>query len=769
MSKVELLAPVGNINALKPVIYNGADAIYLGLDKYNARMNAENFTIDNIRNIIEFAHLYNVKVYVTINIVLKDEEITDFINLIDLCIAAKVDAFIVQDIGVAYFLKKHYKNICLHASTQMGIHNYLGAKVLEEIGFKRIILSRETTLDDIKYIHKHTNLEIEFFVQGALCVGFSGNCYMSSFLANESGNRGRCKQFCRQKYQIIEDNRVIKNGYYLSSRDLCLANELQELINAGVTCFKIEGRMRREGYAALVVQTYRKLIDENFRKIKEEEKNILRIAFSRGDFNYYAYLNGLQSGIINEDIPNHLGLKVGKVLQIKPFKKGLYELEIFSRHDLFKGDGLKFINGEKEVASLGVGNVIKKAQNIYKIFTKQKISGKNLDVYLTLNKQKESEVLSYSKKLMVTAKVCAKENQNLTISLECRNSLITYTSSFICKKANNVITNCEEIATQINKLNNSEFALKHLCIDADHVFLPKSILNDLRREAFKLLKVSLISDYEKKLNVPKIDHNEEINLPEFQSYGQSLIINEEVDIERIDKSFKGLIIYSPKIFYAELSSKLKFLQQYFSNAKIALNLPIIALRMDLEIIDKIIKNSGEILLVANNLYGLYYRKNHEVIASHNLNICNALAIKFYKEFGIKNVVASLETNKDFLVNNPDIYYYAFGYNTLMNYVHCPFKSIYKNECRNCTYSDKVSFADLSCKDIFPLRRIKLSKCYFELLNSKAINTFKKANNAVIIDLRNVKNISKALNMLEETCPKKVEDKETLGMFFKQLN
>ena len=199
--KLEILSPAGSPENFKSALNAGADAIYLGLDMFNARMKAQNFTRENIREYIKLAHSFGVKVYITINTLLQDEDFDELVSLVNFLTKSKADAFIVQDLGVAFVLRKCFKNINLHASTQMGIHNLEGALVAEKLGFSRIVLSRETTIKDIEEIHKNTNLEIEYFVQGALCVAFSGNCYLSSLENNASGNEGKCLQFCRLPYQ----------------------------------------------------------------------------------------------------------------------------------------------------------------------------------------------------------------------------------------------------------------------------------------------------------------------------------------------------------------------------------------------------------------------------------------------------------------------------------------------------------------------------------------------------------------------------------------
>ena len=263
MEKTEILAPAGNLKNFYVAINNGADAVYLGLQGFNARAKAENFTKENIREITSYAHLFGVKVYVTLNTLISNDEAQSLLETAKACVDAKVDAFLVQDFGVLSLLKQNFKGINIHASTQMGIHNLEGAIIAEKLGITRVVLSREAKLEDIKLIKKNTNLEIEYFVQGALCVAFSGNCYLSEYLMGESGNRGKCKQICRFSYY---NNLTKKEGFYLSPSDLCLLKNLKLLIDAGVCSFKIEGRLRRSGYVGQAVSSYKqalKLLEEN--------------------------------------------------------------------------------------------------------------------------------------------------------------------------------------------------------------------------------------------------------------------------------------------------------------------------------------------------------------------------------------------------------------------------------------------------------------------------------------------------------------------------
>ena len=362
LNKLEILSPAGSSECFYANIHNGCDAVYLGLSKFNARMKAQNFTLENIREYVKYAHKYNVKVYITINTLLNDNDIEDLISMIKSLIDAKVDAFIVQDLGVAHLLKNSFKNIVLHASTQMGIHNLYGAKIAEELGFSRIVLSRETSLADIKEIKQNTNLEIEYFVQGALCVAFSGNCYFSSIEKSASGNEGKCLQLCRLPYS---NNLTHETAYYLSARDLSLLENLEKLIDAGVTSFKIEGRMRHAGYTATATHIYKSaltLLSTNSlsKEFINNSENELRISYSRGDYNKNAYLHkSINEPIIFSDYQNHIGVKIGIVTKTSPFKNGLIKATLKLNQPIFEGDGLKIINPKTktQVASLGVGNI----------------------------------------------------------------------------------------------------------------------------------------------------------------------------------------------------------------------------------------------------------------------------------------------------------------------------------------------------------------------------------------------------------------------------
>ena len=244
MKKIELLAPAGNMESLIAAINAGADAVYLSGKKYGARAFAANFSSEELIEAVKYAHLYDVKIYVTINTLIYENEMDDFINYVEFLYSINVDAVIMQDLGAMDLVRQKFPNLEIHASTQMNIHSLESVKLLEKLNIKRAVLSRELSIDDINHIKNNSNIELEIFVQGALCVSFSGQCLMSSLIGGRSGNRGTCAQCCRMKYDLVKNSKTIDRGYLLSTKDLCALNNIDKLIDIGVDSLKIEGRNR---------------------------------------------------------------------------------------------------------------------------------------------------------------------------------------------------------------------------------------------------------------------------------------------------------------------------------------------------------------------------------------------------------------------------------------------------------------------------------------------------------------------------------------------
>lgn len=724
-NKLEVLAPAGNLENLKIAVNNGADAVYLGMQNFNARNKAGNFDESNIKGVVSYCHLHGVKVYLTVNTLVKDSEIDELLSMAKVAVDAKVDAYLVQDLGVAYILKKYFKNIVLHSSTQLGVHNLEGAKVLEDLGFKRVVLSREATLDDIKDISKNTNLEIEYFVQGALCVAFSGQCYMSSLMHNESGNRGRCLQLCRLKYRSKINGEPLKAGYLLSPRDLCLIDKLQELWSAGVASLKIEGRMRRSGYVATVTSEYRKAVDyiQNNKPFDTQNsiQNFKKV-FYRGEYNDGLYLTEKDPNIINPLYQNHRGVQIGKVLSVKPFKN-LNEIVIKSSHELVQNDGIKCV-GSQEIG-LGVGNVKKLGKDIYGIISTAK-PNINDDVYLTVDKVFEDKLISTQNKLKISATFSAKIGKKASLVFEYNGTTAQVFSEGAVDKAKTAPLTLDSAKEQISKLNDTEFTLDSFTCDIDDVFMPKSALNDMRRNACEKLKENILLAYKKSEQEVEYLGDEDFKKDKGTSAINNklslIIVNENT---KVDSPLTD-VVYAP-IDYNDTISCKKLRESV--KTKLYLNLPNVANKKDIAVIRKLYNAVSFDGIVINNIYGIALAKelnipSNNIIAGTGMNVINTFAKKFLNEYGITKIISSIEFN---LVENSENMY--GGVPTLMTLCHCPYKVNFGGDCKTCHYQDGLTYTQDSGK-VFEIRRYRLNNCYFELLPQDF-----RLNGKDIIDMR----------------------------------
>lgn len=716
---LELLAPAGDMQCLDTAINCGADAVYLGLDNFNARMKACNFNESNIKEVVSKAHFFGVKVYVTLNTILQNKEINSLVSAVKVAVDAKIDAFIVQDLGVAKLLRDSFDGIVLHASTQMGVHNLYGAKIAQSMGIKRVVLSRETKLEDIKEIRENTDLEIEYFVQGALCVCFSGNCYMSSVEQNASGNRGLCKQMCRLPYTAELDGKKY-DGFLLSARDLCLAASVAELARAGVTSFKIEGRMRRPEYVGQAVKIYRKILDDIQRDTKvvafdEKDEEKLKIAFNRGEYLRRAYLDDGVADVVDKRFSNHIGIEIGKVKSVKPFKENLFEITLTLSRPIENGDGLKFFDKGKEVASLGVGDVKDLGNGRYYFITKTKIEPQ-WQVNLIASAAQERDIASSERTVGIDMQVTAMSGERLEITAIYKNKDVCIKSTAVSdqslERAVNAAMNAEDIEKQCRKCGGSGFEVGLCSVATDGVFIAKSVLNGLRRDVLKDLKERVIE-----YNSPKpVSINEESSgtvatdgLSKRQDGGVRFVKSEDLFCGGVIR--KGEIVaLSPKVYSVEEIDRM--LAALDMTAKdVALELPVIANGKDLRILEKLLEKTAIRTLVSENIYGLYFsQKGYEVIAGQGHNVANALAVSALKHLGATAVIPSLEY--------PDMQSGALPILKteetlpLMTFAHCPFKTLFGNDCSRCTYKNGLTLSRAGKK--YSIRRTKLSQCYFSL-------------------------------------------------------
>lgn len=743
MSSLEILAPVGDEKNFYCAIANGADAVYLGLKNFNARDKAQNFTTENLREYVKYAHIRGVKVYVTVNTILVDSEIEKLIEMVDFATQAKVDAFIVQDLGVATVLKKTFKNIVLHASTQMGIHSLEGAQIAEKLGFSRIVLSRETSLEDIREIKQKTNLEIEYFVHGALCVCFSGNCYFSSLSFNESGNRGRCLQPCRLPFIAKDGNEQVNKGYLLSATDLCFIRRLKQLKELGICSLKIEGRLRRPAYVSYVTQTYslaKKLLEKNEKfDYIEAEQNFKRL-FYRGQYNHGHYLEGeTNKNIINTSYQNHRGVLIGTVLEVKPFKDISEVLVVTNGYELKQNDGVKFVFNNEEV-SIGIGGV-KKAnkKDHYYIYTKAKPKAQS-EVYLTVENAWEEELSNKTKKLYFNAYFEGKIGKKPLLKLKCGEVEISQVLFENLEKAKSQGLTYEEVKKNLEKTNDTCFELKYLKANIENVFMAKSQLNELRRLALENLEKAVLTNNEK--DIIEIKKQEDFyNNFKYENIENVdkifVVINEKNNIEKELKLLKDKevnIVFSPLNFTQKNVEEIyKKIKQY-GFKKLYLDLPKFAKKENFEAIKNIIESfdKSELGLIANNVSHLIFSlKGYDVVGGAYLNIANSFTAFTLNLFNIKVFVKSFENFAEEF--NKGLTY--CGKPALMTYAHCPYKTTYGNDkCSECKFNNNLTYVSQNGRE-YKIRRILVKNCTFELVNDTEINANKKFNKNTYNDLR----------------------------------
>lgn len=666
--KMKLLSPAGDFESLKMAVYYGADEVYLGVKDFNAR-NIEGFNLESLKQAIDFAHIYGVKVHLTVNILFSDDELQSALNLIVDAYNLGVDAFIIQDIGLASLVHKFFPEIEMHASTQMGIHNLEGAKVAKEIGFKRIVLARETPLSEIKRIKDNLDIEIEYFAHGALCVCFSGNCYLSSKLLGASGNRGKCKQLCRLPFSLMKDNKKLKTGFLLSAKDFNMLGRLKELEDAGVCSIKIEGRARRPFYVAAATSAYRSALDGK----SYDEKSLL-LAFNR-DFTE-GYFNG-NSNIISK-FNNHIGIFVGKIKNVK-YGKNFNEFTFSSTEKISKKSVIKLFKDGTEFSTISLFDLQEISPLLYHATTTQKVET-GLEVRLISNFDMETETVSKIRKLDVSLSIKAIEGMPIKAKVNYKNINFELEGE-TCLKAQNQPLSKSEIETCFSK---NEFFIPQINFETDNAFLTKKQLNEFRRNVYENLIENLTTIIHKKIEKIELKINK--NIKKFNNFQI---------IDNISNNFNEKnIIFSPEVY--SINEINKFKEKCDKENKNAfLLLPNFATEKDIILLEEIVSKT-KVGAIATNLYALLLKTN--LVAGGELNIYNSVSANL-----LNIPVLSAENNLSTKVEVP-----------FMTLKHCPMKEHFGAKCSACPYADGFKYVMQNGKT-FSLKRKKLSSCTFYLV------------------------------------------------------
>ena len=492
---MELLAPAGTMENFMAALESGADAIYLGGKVFNARAHAANFGIDELREAVRLAHILDVSVYVTVNILIGDTELKDLEQYIKDLDSIGVDAIIVQDLAVAEIAKRVAPNIHLHGSTQMTAATLDAVRFYESLGFTRVVLARELSLKEIQHICKHCKAEIEVFVHGALCVCYSGQCLMSSFIGGRSGNRGACAQPCRLPYELLDskgESVLPKHeAYLLSPKDLNYSEHMNELVAAGVTSFKVEGRMKKVSYVRQVIGTYREILDEA--SIHENQRKALASGFNRGFST--AYLEDtVGRQMMTVVAPNHQGKPIGESYT----KKG--EVYLSLTEPIEQGSLVKILQSNGSVTYYTVDDECTcVSDTLYKGRPAEGLAVGQLYLASTPKNAKSRGLQEFTRKYDMSVYLSVGSNgetnyTELTAILDSGLS-VAVTNEYVPAIANKVPTSLEKVTEQLGRLGNTLFRLSYVDIPDGPYMWPASVLNALRRDAVTALETALITHH----------------------------------------------------------------------------------------------------------------------------------------------------------------------------------------------------------------------------------------------------------------------------------
>lgn len=684
----ELLAPAGNMEALKAAIANGCDAIYLGMQKFGARAYSDNFDYEALKEAVDYAHLRGVLIYVTMNTIVFEAEIQEMKEQLHKLNEIGVDGVIVQDLAVFDYIVNNFEDLEAHCSTQMGLDDLEGTLLYKELGAKRVVLSREVPMEKVKEIKKIAQIPIEIFVHGALCVSYSGNCLMSGLIGYRSGNRGRCVGSCRKPYELIDTStgKSLGESYILSTKDLNTIDYIEDLKE--IDSLKIEGRMKEPAYVANVVSKYRAAIDGT---LTAEDKDNLKKTFNRTFTKGYLFGED-KKDITNIQKPNNFGYEIGK---ITGYYKGMYEITL---HKLLNQNDIIRIDHEGEDVNLSVvrlydrdENLINKSEDVCYIKIKEKLSVGDL-VYKTKDyqyyKELEASCDKEFRRFPLDVHVYAYPGSKLVVNAEGLGQQFLYESEEILEEAKNNPTTEEQVLKQFAKLNETIFALNDLHFEECNAFIPVKMLNNARRAVVQGLYDAKIASKDRATK--QAAEKEKITFEPVESYLTATVNTKEQ-------------------YDACLKAGIKTV--YYNN---------IVRRNQIEYTER----EGELLVGG---YGgiYYYRDKNPFVTDYSLNVVNSTSVYELHRQGAKRVTLSYELNKQQIKELIDAYYakndgypalemVVYGRAPLMFTKYCPLKKMGQcGVCREKTYEIKDEYGS------FPV--IPHEDHTVTILNGKVLN------------------------------------------------
>ncbi|MCL2592460.1 MAG: U32 family peptidase [Defluviitaleaceae bacterium] len=725
----EILSPAGSIESFYAAINNGADAVYLGGKAFNARNSANNFSDEEIEKAIDYAHRRGSKVYITLNTLYKNSEVTECLKFADKMYQAGADAFIMQDIGVSQEVKRLFPKIKLHASTQMSIHSLEGAKYLENYGFDRVVLARELSLLEVRKINDNVKIETESFVHGALCISYSGQCLMSSIIGGRSGNRGRCAQPCRMMYDLVdEDENIIKKGHLLSPRDMMTLEILDEIVESGVASLKIEGRMKSPEYVGVVTNAYSVYLN-NKQKDKMFIENVNSI-FNRGGHSTSGYYkNNSSVEMMSIETPKGTGLYIGEVLSYEKPKgknqKG--RCVIKAERGLVPGDGIEIWTESLPHIGTNISQSIEAGDRFFVNITGEiKVGDKVFKSYdKALVDKAKWQNSQDSKKLIIEGSLHIKKDEPMKITLKFSDILVEKCGEMALKAQNQPLSE-EKIVSQFSKTGGTTYNIdfKNNVIDND-IFVAVSSINSLRREALEQFDEIFVNSFKRKsVNVPK--HSFEANIENEKEFSAQVS-----NLAQLNSALNAGItrVYYP--YNGKNVSEVKKAVEYASknDAEIYLAFSKISRNEFLEKIDiDNLENTGIKGYLAST-YGQLniVRENNvlPIILDYTFNMLNSLSVKFFEEQGIYTTLSQeLTLAEGREINNSLGEAIVYGRQIMMMLENCPVglyaanKSGSKKYCKNRKSQEKFYLIDRK-KAKFPTYN-DCEQCVSYILNTATL-------------------------------------------------
>lgn len=717
----KILAPCGSIDSLIAAINNNTDAVYFGVDRFNARMKADNFTLENLSKWVDYAHLFNVKVFLTINISLKNNEFYDALQLAKLAQEKNVDGLILTDIGLMRAIREMLPDMYIIASTQLNICNILGAKYISKY-CNSIVVSRECSIEQINEIVNAVDSDIECFAHGAMCVSVSGQCLFSSIIGGNSGNRGLCSQPCRQEYTCTVDGRQVNKGYLLSMRDLCTIDQLSNF--SKVKMLKIEGRLRRSQYVGQAVSSYKNALTTS--KVSAKEIDKLKLIYNRGDFcNGYLNVNQAKK-LIDTYIVGHKGLYSGIIIATK---SGLL---IKAAVDISKGDSFKVIRNGKEIGNGTTITDIDVNKTGEATFVGN-ICANDL-IYITSSIKQISQLDSVTRKLSISLFLKAIENEPLILIAKYDDIEVTEEGNIVESAISSVLTE-DTVIRQLSKTSDSPFDVLNINCEIKNAFVNLSSLNSIRRNILQKLSQAIIDNYNIKLSNRRI-LDKSVFLEASKIEGSTvknnnaksaiLIINEHTSVQNISNVFETIYIIKPTLYSIDIVAKI--ISNIPKCAKIFLDLPNFATDNEVNLLTEIITSLNIYGIVANNVYALELASlcNLAIIGGLGLNIFNSYTANYLKhDYKLFKYIFSCELTSNEIWEDENGYLFSQGELILMTLCHCPLALNIENKCSKCNYSDLVYTDKTNAK--FLVSRKKLINCYFEIKNCLPISLVHKLN------------------------------------------